>query len=679
MSIDNNSNEPVIYKHNDNPSAVQEKDEHDRSSKYRINDENNYDTSNNCERILNHDIVLDPKLLEQAIIKNYGFNDLQKIFYIEFNENKYPNKRIVIRTNQAANDWNGFINSTKKLLEFKGLDHQDIELLLFTCRKNYKLLSNQNSEYSNEKINKSVKVDPVDTPKYDQDQDHKNRISNNLSFEEWQSILLNKYYTLYDTIKEKLPELWKPLEFALSIKSILSIHDCTLPFIGIILGPPSSVKTLTIELFRDCNNTFYTDSFSPKSFVSHNTAVARDKLESIDLLPKIRNKFFLTPELSPIFAKRYEELLEILGIITRIADGNGYESDSGAQGHRGYTGEYMLTWLGAAVDIPQKVHNLIGTLGPKLYFLRLSNKKNISDEDYLKKIINGDRFKENFNEIKELLKDYIEWFDNCSPDVSVTEDQCDNSVTNEKSELMSVNKIRWNSDQDSRQALHCIIRLARLLSHFRAVIPTWETRDTQGSDYAYTFATIEEPERAMTQLKNLARGHALSQGRNFITMQDIPILISVVLSTASRERVTIFNHLLDNGGLTDTVRIVEALNTSKPTALKTIAQFTAIGITDKIVLGDEKNEYEDDDKYDHYRNPNLIQIKLKASFEWFLTDEFRHLRKLDSVIEKSKLYEGNYTANDLQTKIVNQVICMDKEESKLRKENCPPSEQIHDT
>jgi hypothetical protein len=56
------------------------------------------------------------------------------------------------------------------------------------------------------------------------------------------------------------------------------------------------------------------------------------QLKKIDLLPKIRNKLFLTPELSPMFSVKDDDLNEILGILTRVADGQGYESDSGVQG-----------------------------------------------------------------------------------------------------------------------------------------------------------------------------------------------------------------------------------------------------------------------------------------------------------------------------------------------------------
>lgn len=138
-------------------------------------------------------------------------------------------------------------------------------------------------------------------------------------------------------------------------------------------------------MFRKWKQSFYTDNFSAKSFVSHSTAVKREELEKIDLLPRIKNKFFLTPELSPTFTKKDDDLIEILGILTRVLDGQGYESDTGAHGHRGYSGEHMFTWVGAAVDVPYKVHKHLGNLGAKLYFLRLSTFEKNEDE-YLEEI-----------------------------------------------------------------------------------------------------------------------------------------------------------------------------------------------------------------------------------------------------------------------------------------------------
>ena len=418
----------------------------------------------------------------------------------------------------------------------------------------------------------------------------------NLSCEEWQTSLVEKYQKLYDIVKEKLPILWDSLEFEISVQKILNIKDCTLPFAGIVLGKPSSLKSVGIGMFRNWKNSVYSDHFSAKSFVSHSTAVKNKKeLEQIDLLPKIKNKLFLTPELSPTFTKKDEDLIEILGILTRILDGEGYESDTGAHGHRGYHGEYMFAWIGAAVDIPYKVHKHLGNLGAKLYFLRLLGFE--KDEDGYLQEINKDDFIHRTKVIQEVLLDYLGWFEKCPIAV------IDNNNA----------KIEWNFGNDEEDAKRFIIRLGRLLAHLRGVVPTWETRDSQGTDYAYTFPNIEDPSRAIRQLMNLARGHALSQGRNFITKNDIQLIVKVVLSTASTERTRIFETLLNFGGELTTRQIMDYLNVSAPTARRTMTELMAIGVVEReTITGETGGE--------------MFLIKLADGFKWFLSEEFKNLK-----------------------------------------------------
>jgi hypothetical protein len=240
---------------------------------------------------------------------------------------------------------------------------------------------------------------------------HKGSPKNSIvSPEEWYNTLLQRYQNLIEIANYDLPGLWDSLEFELSIQKILNIKDCTLPFAGIVLGRPSSLKTVGIELFRKWLHTYYTDNFSARAFVSHSTAVKREALEDIDMLPKIKNKLFLTPELSPTFSKKDDELIDVLGILTRVLDGHGYESDTGAHGHRGYNESMMFTWIGAAVDIPYKVHKFLGTLGPKLYFLRLpSNPKN--EDEYFDDLDKD--FGDKLTRVRTALYDYLNWFELC--------------------------------------------------------------------------------------------------------------------------------------------------------------------------------------------------------------------------------------------------------------------------
>ena len=148
------------------------------------------------------------------------------------------------------------------------------------------------------------------------------------------------------------------------------------------------------------------------------------------------------------------------------------------------------------VDIPYKVHKYLGTLGPKLYFKRL-RKLYKKEQDYYNELDKD--FADKIDKVSVALFDYLEWFESC-PDMSL----------DKQSDLQ---KMTWDPEKDDSQAKRYIIRLAMLLAHLRGVVPTWETHDTQGTEYSYTIATIEEPDRAITQLRNLARGHALSSGK----------------------------------------------------------------------------------------------------------------------------------------------------------------------
>jgi len=260
----------------------------------------------------------------------------------------------------------------------------------------------------------------------------------------------------------------------------------------------------------------------------------------------------------------------------------------------------MFTWLGAAVDIPYRAHKLMGSIGPKLYFLRLpkTNKK----EDELIKAMDKDDFIPKINKIKRSLLEYLEWFDRCP--VSDSDDV--KRITRENSLI----KIKCDSEKDDQYAKRIIVRIGLLLAHLRGVVPTWETYGTQGLDYAYATARIEEPTRAITQLRNLARGHALSQGRTFITIQDLPLPIKVVLSTASIDRTNIFRLLIAYKGKLTTTLIVKSLNTSPSTALRIMAELKAVELVDLKNTDTQTEERE---------------ITLKSEFNWFLSEEFQEL------------------------------------------------------
>ena len=326
----------------------------------------------------------------------------------------------------------------------------------------------------------------------------------------------------------------------------------------------------------------------------------------------MKNKFFLTPELSTLFGQKDEDLMDTLSVITRIVDGHGFESDTGAHGHRGYPEDIMFTWVGAVVDINWKVHKCLGTLGPKLYFYRLPliEKK---DTEYIEQM-EKDNFNIKMSQVKNTLIDYLEYFDSCPKSVVVD----------------SLNKIQWDNSKDDKKTSDVILELGKLLAHLRALVTTYETdsEDAQGLGYGYYLANKEDPQRAMTQLRNLGRAHALSQGRNYLTLEDMPLLIKIVFSTASMERVRVFELLRENNGQLTTSQIASSLNITNNTAKKTMAEFIAIGLVDLDQI--DNREY---------------RITLKDKFNWFLGDDFQVVRDLPpyySELQEDKVALNNH-------------------------------------
>lgn len=490
-------------------------------------------------------------------------------------------------------DWNKTTRQLEKKLIEAGFEQSTISTVLEDMSANYNILTDgvvRTAKGITLKQEQGHRQDRIEMAA------HATRATD-CSMEEWRVTVKIKYDNLKKLTEEKIPGLWAPLEFMISIKCILNTKNITLPVIGIILGPPSSLKSVAVNMPKGARDTFALDSFSPKSFVSHNSNLTEEQLQEIDLLPKIKNRLFLVPELSPLFTSKEEDLENIIGMIIRIGDCEGYTSASGSKGVRGYEGPIMFCWVGAAVDIPYKIHRMLSRLGPKLYFFRMPIA--VVDEDSLLEEMRLNNFKDRVREVKKALFDYFE------------------SCPNMEVDPESIPKFDWDTeDRTQEQAQRCIMYLAELLAYLRGTVSTWETGDTQGLDYAYASRNVENIKRATTQLQNLSIAHALSQGREYITTKDdIPFIIKVVLSgAASIERVKVLN-LLISGNKEDkhtAKQIAEEIGTSINTAKKTMAEFKALGLVDLEELGNQGEP--------------LIQIRLKDDLDWFFTQEFRDLR-----------------------------------------------------
>ncbi len=68
-----------------------------------------------------------------------------------------------------------------------------------------------------------------------------------LPYEVWRQGLVNRYRKLRQVIKDNIPQSWESLECVLTAKGILHIKDISLPLLVVIVGNPSTWKTVGIS------------------------------------------------------------------------------------------------------------------------------------------------------------------------------------------------------------------------------------------------------------------------------------------------------------------------------------------------------------------------------------------------------------------------------------------------
>jgi hypothetical protein len=376
-------------------------------------------------------------------------------------------------------------------------------------------------------------------------------------------------------------------EIATAIKAGLSVvaahslkqreHCLSLLFVG-ASGKGKSVSVNVLMPDRPETKKFLhrADDFTPPSFVSHVNNKKRTELDKIDLLPKVKDKTMLTKELSPLFRGDLKEMQKNFAVLTAVLDGKGYVRHSGAQGERGYTGEYLFHWIGATTPFPDHVYKLMAQLGNRIYFYEIiSVDVKVDDLIAYAKQDNGD---DHLKECQKAVNDFVEAHFQRYP-------------------LKSVDPSSVSIPDD---ALSELVRYANFISVGRAEV----IGDT------FTGFIASEPEgahRIILSLKMLARGSALADQRTEVTADDMPMLRHIAFSTIPLVRRKLIRALLLNGGTITSGDLSTAVKTSRPTAIDWMKELAATGIVD-YCPGDQKTS-------------TPVSMTLAPDWQWLLDGE----------------------------------------------------------
>lgn len=398
--------------------------------------------------------------------------------------------------------------------------------------------------------------------------------------EEWRGI-----------ISDNFPDLLVPSETGLSVIAQLLIEDIKNPFALVFVDVPSSGKTITLNFFSTLKDLIYTtDNFTPASFVSHSANTKKEQLVKNDMLPQIKYKTLIIRDLAPIFAKRDEDVQAMLGILIRVLDGEGLETNSGLYGKRGYVGDYLFMLLSASTPIRPRIWKVMGNLGSRLFFINIDGIE--KDETALaNQLKNSCRDKEIM--CREATEEFIKTLWNKYP-----------------------KGVFWNKENDDQQLMEIIARFAKILAKLRSSINVWEESFGQ-KKYNHTQPITEMPDRLNQLIYNLMRGHALICGRENITHDDLKIVSRVALDSAPPNRSKIFKRLIQNNGQLATNEVIDILRCSRPTALKLMEELAILEIVDT-----EGNMHDETDSFGGRPEQRII---LKEKYVWFISEECKEL------------------------------------------------------
>lgn len=352
------------------------------------------------------------------------------------------------------------------------------------------------------------------------------------------------------------PDLLDAVKLNVSVAAVGSLKDNRQPTTVILVAPASAGKSQALNFLMPtadrkdplAEHFYRSDYFTPASFVSHRADVSKAKLGNIDLLPRLKGKTLLTKELAPFFGGKHEELLKTFSVLTAILDGQGYTSDSGAHGRRGYVDPINFQWLGATTPLSPEVLRVMAQLGPRMLFYDVDRQRR-SVDDLAALTVHGTG-QSGKDACAEAVRALLLAISDRYPAGSV--DSGDIGFPDDLRRYLAL----W----------------ADVLTRLRASL-----RKEKGS---LVMVAPEHSERVLGILRCIAIASALVHGVREVDDYDLAQVAHLTLSSGVAMRGRLLHALLRLYGKAKTAEVARQAGISVPTALRYMEELGAVGLAD---------------------------------------------------------------------------------------------------
>jgi hypothetical protein len=346
-----------------------------------------------------------------------------------------------------------------------------------------------------------------------------------------------------ETIRKHFPELLLHFIAALSVCAILLLKKGWKPLALVFEGLPGPGKSLVLNCIHGAGEKrpivkeklYRSDKFTTASFVSQSANVSKGDLSKVDLLPKIRQKVLITPELAPTFRGKREEVEERFGTLARVLDGRGLTVDGGTHGRRGYEGDYAFVWLGATTPLDNTAFDAMANVGNRIFFFDTAPPRP-TDEELVQLAMKGTSRNK--------------------------EDECTEAIANFLEHLFTAHG-NVERPEIKRPEAKYLALAARTIAKLRA-------RVDGAAEYEY---------RLVEWLSQLASARAVLEGATVVTLEHLRVIQHIVVSATRPKLRPLLAALLKSPTKCLTaVEVEQRLGCSRDTALDRMDELAATGI-----------------------------------------------------------------------------------------------------
>lgn len=359
------------------------------------------------------------------------------------------------------------------------------------------------------------------------------------------------------------------------MKTILAVYVSTFtkpetdPLWLMIVGNPSSNKTTLVNLIKKASDTIAVDSLTANPFSSGQKETKNDKAK--DLLPYLNGKCFIIKEYGTLFSKSDELVKSLIGDLTAIYDGV-FTRHSPTRGT--VTHETYFSHMGCVTPMAlNKRHKYMSSVGARFLFLKIPRLDDLERENCLKAVWRNNKQD----------KKYIE---------SIVVNFCKTlkKRANDKIFFSTEAQIRLN-------------QFSNFIARTRGIVINASSSSTSDNGLQKNYSEIvdrqiEEPFRALKQIKKLARCLAIVGDKEAVGDEELEIVRKIILSSMPQRRANVLE-VFKFGKIFTAQSAAEFLQKNDRTVKRNFDDLVALQVL-------EKNLEE---------NQRAYEYKLKSEFE----------------------------------------------------------------